>query len=318
VVRLVSHSGAEHEQHENFVVKAVKDTTRQVQSAVHSAMEEVTAPGRMERLKQYVASQLPYRRQYLDAGTHFNASLDAGLDFGSTTRTTTQLAALGTTPDAGSLLHASLVSEVTSATATRGTLVTAILMEPVFSATHQLELPAYCKLVGEVVSAKPAAKLHHNGDLRVIFQRIETPDGMAQLMQGSLEGVEVSRAANLELDEEGGAHATENKTRYLSTGLAIALAAAASHTDNDHGTTDPAGDPGVRAGAGVSGFGFAGSLISLAAKSTPVSMGFAAYGASVSIYSNFLSRGRDVVFPKDTPMEIGFGLPHAQATPPKP
>jgi hypothetical protein len=46
-------------------------------------------------------------------------------------------------------------------------------------------------------------------------------------------------------------------------------------------------------------------------------MGFAAYGASVSIYSNFLSRGRDVVFPKDTPMEIGFGLPHAPPVPAK-
>jgi len=319
VVRLVSHEGANagHERHENFIVKAVEDATRQVHDTVHAAVNDVTTPGRLQRLKHYAASQLPYRRQYLEPGTHFNASLDAALDFGSTTRTPAQLAALGTTPDAGSLLHASLVSEVTSATATRGTPVTAILTEPLFSATHQLVLPAYCKLLGEVVSAKPAGKLHHNGDLRVIFQRIETPEGTAQMMQGSLEGVEVSRAANLELDEEGGAHATENKTRYLSTGLAIALAAAASHTDNEHGTTDPAGDPGVRAGAGVSGFGFAGSLISFAARSTPVSMGFAAYGASVSIYSNFLSRGRDVVFPKDTPMEIGFGLPHAQAVPAK-
>jgi hypothetical protein len=318
VVRLVSHAGAENERHDNFVVKAVRDTTREVETTVHSAIQEVTAPGRMERLKQAVVSQSPYRRQYLNAGTHFNASLEVGLDFGTATRTATELAALGTTPEPGSLLHASLVSEVTSATATRGTPVAAILTEPVFSATHQLVLPAYSKLVGEVVSAKPAAKLHHNGDLRVIFQRIETPEGLAQLMQGSLEGVEVSRAANLALDEEGGAHATENKSRYLSTGLAIALAAAASHPDNEHGTTDAAGDPGVRAGAGVSGFGFAGSLISFAARSTPVSMGFAAYGASVSIYSNFLSRGRDVVFPKDTPMEIGFGLPHPQAAPPRP
>ena len=319
VVRLASHEGAnaDHERHENFIVKAVEDTTRQVHDTVHSAVNDVTTPGRMQRLKHYAASQLPYRRQYLEPGTHFNASLDAALDFGSTTRTSAQLAALGTTPDSGSLLHASLVSEVTSATATRGTPVTAILTEPLFSAAHQLVLPAYCKLVGEVVSAKPAGKLHHNGDLRVIFQRIETPQGTAQMMQGSLEGVEVSRAAHLELDEEGGVHATENKTRYLSTGLAIALAAAASHTDNDHGTTDPAGDPGVRAGAGVSGFGFAGSLISFAARSTPVSMGFAAYGASVSIYSNFLSRGRDVVFAKDTPMEIGFGLPHAPPVPAK-
>jgi hypothetical protein len=36
-------------------------------------------------------------------------------------------------------------------------------------------------------------------------------------------------------------------------------------------------------------------------------MAMGAYGASVSVYSHFLSRGRDVVFPKNTSMEIGFG-----------
>jgi hypothetical protein len=32
-----------------------------------------------------------------------------------------------------------------------------------------------------------------------------------------------------------------------------------------------------------------------------------AYGGGRSIYNNFLGRGRDIVFPKDTMMEIGFG-----------
>jgi hypothetical protein len=46
-------------------------------------------------------------------------------------------------------------------------------------------------------------------------------------------------------------------------------------------------------------------------------MAFGAYGASASIYSNFLSRGRDVILPRDTPLEIGFGAPHAPVNPPK-
>jgi hypothetical protein len=62
-----------------------------------------------------------------------------------------------------------------------------------------------------------------------------------------------------------------------------------------------------------------GAVLGLAVKSTPVSMAFGAYGASMSIYTNFLSRGKDVVLPKDTPMEIGFGAPHAgAAAQPKP
>jgi hypothetical protein len=120
------------------------------------------------------------------------------------------------------------------------------------------------------------------------------------------------------LDDEGGAQATDSKTRYLSTGVAVLLAAAASHTDNEHGTTDAAGDPGVRAGAGVSGSGITGTLISLAAKSQPVSMAFAAYGAGNSVYNNFLSRGKDVVFVKNTPLEIGFSEPHARGAEKKP
>jgi hypothetical protein len=184
------------------------------------------------------------------------------------------------------------------------------LTEPLYSPDHRLILPVNSRLVGQVVQARPARKLHHNGELRVVFERIETPERFTQGMQGSLEGMEVDRAARMKLDEEGGAHATDSKTRYLSTGLTVLLAAAAAHPDAEHGTTDTAGDPGVRTAAGGSGFRLAGALISLAAKATPVSIAFGAYGASSSIYSNFLSRGRDVVLPKDTSLEIGFGNPH--------
>ncbi len=170
----------------------------------------------------------------------------------------------------------------------------------------------------------------------MIFDRIETPEeaiealsqvqaraeqlqASSQAMIGNLEGVEVARSAHMRLDEEGGARTTDNKTRYLSTGLAVLLAAAAAHPDAEHGTVDSGGDPGVRTAAGGSGFRLTGAVLSLAVKSTPVSIAFGAYGASSSIYSNFLSRGRDVVLPKDTPIEIGFGNPHAAAaSPPKP
>jgi hypothetical protein len=90
------------------------------------------------------------------------------------------------------------------------------------------------------------------------------------------------------------------KTRYLSTGLAVLLAAAAAHPDVEHGAADAGGDPGVQTAAGGSGFRLAGAVLSFAAKSTPVSIGFGIYGASASIYSNFLSRGHDLVLPKDT------------------
>jgi hypothetical protein len=312
-----------------------KGKIQEAKDQVNETWQNMTAPGRMHRFKQFLLSQSPYRRQYLEPGTRFVADLDAPLDFGETTRTGGQLAAVGGAPVPDSTLKARLVAEVSSATAVRGTAVTAILTEPLYSPAHQLILPANSRLVGRVLQAKPAHKLHHNGELRVIFERIETSEeavqalsqmqtqaenlqASSQAMAGNLEGLEVARSAHMKLDEEGGARTTDSKTRYLSTGLAVLLAAAATHPDGEHGTTDAAGDPGVRTAAGGSGFRLTGALLSLAVKSAPVSMAFGAYGASASIYSNFISRGQDVVLPKDTPLEIGFGKPHpAAASQPK-
>lgn len=349
VVHLVSNPDKENQKGAagRAADNAKREARGKIQEAkdqVHESWQQLTAPGKMHRLKQYLLAQSPYRRQYLEPGTRFVADLDAPLDFGEIERTGNELAAVGSEPVADSTLKARLVAEVSSATASRGTAVTAVLTEPLYSPTHQLILPANSRLVGEVVQAKPAHLLHHNGELRVIFERIETPEEMqqalaqtpdqvqsedsaapaahlharSQSMIGNLEGVEVDRKANMKLDEEGGAHTVDSKTRYLSTGLAVLLAAAAAHPDAEHGTVDAGGDPGVRAAAGGSGFRLTGALLSLAVKSTPVSIAFGAYGASASIYSNFLSRGHDVVLPRDTPLEIGFGAPHAEtATPAK-
>jgi hypothetical protein len=313
-----------------------KGKIQEAKKQVHDSWAQVTAPGKMHRLHEILVAQLPYRRQYIEPGTRFVADLNEPLTFGETTRTGEQLAQIGTEPTPDSTLKARLVAEVSSATASRGTPVTAILTEPLYSPEHQLILPSESRLVGQVLRAKPAHKLHHNGQLRVIFERIEIPEQAleaaaatkpqveasqvhlenrsnpkSQAMIGNLEGVEVDRASNMKLDEEGGARTTDSKKRYLSTGLAILVAATASNADAERGSVDAAGDPGVRTVAGASGARWTGALLSLVAKSTPVSIAFGVYGASSSIYANFLARGHDVVLPKDTPLEIGVGAPHA-------
>jgi hypothetical protein len=294
----------------NSAKQEVKNRAQDASTAAHQAADEIRTPGRMQRVKQFLVSQLPYRRQYVAVGTRFSASLNQSLFFGAILRTQQQMASIGSAPPADILLHARLMLEVSSATASRGNPVIAELTEPIYSPDHRLVLPAQSRLIGQVVVAKAARHLHRNGELRVIFERLEVPGGDLQRVQGSLEGIEVNRAAHLKLDEEGGARATDSKTRYLSTGIAVLMAAAAAHPDAERGSVDQAGDPAVRAGAGASGFGLAGTLIGLAAKSNAVSIVFSAYGASASIYTNFLSRGRDVVLPKNAPMEIGLGAPH--------
>jgi hypothetical protein len=327
VVHLVSNPAKQ----QGVTDRAKSEAKGKIAEAKQQAREswqKVTAPGKMHRIKEFMVAQSPYRHQYLQPGTRFVAELGTPLEFGTTTRTADQLAMLGTEPVPDSTLKARLVAEVSSATASHGTPVTAVLTEPFYSPSHQLILPANSRLVGQVVKAQPARKLHRNGELRVIFERIETSEEAvqaqtqlqtqaeaqarrSQAMVGNLEGVEVDKSSNIQLDEEGGARTTTSKTRYLSSGLAVMLAAAASHTEVEHGTTEMAG-PGVRTAAGGSGFRLTGALLSLVAKSTPVSMAIGAYGASTSIYANFISRGHDVILPKDTPLEIGFGPPHAK------
>jgi len=48
------------------------------------------------------------------------------------------------------------------------------------------------------------------------------------------------------------------------------------------------------------------------AHSRVVASGFGFYGAAMSVYSHFLARGRDVVYPKDMSMMIGLGTREKQ------
>src|SRR5712691_509835 len=112
-----------------------KGKIAEAKQQAHETWQKVTASGKMHRIKQFLLSQSPYRRQYLEPGTRFVADLDAPLDFGETSRTGAQLAAVGGAPVPDSTLKARLVAEVSSATATRDTAVNAILTEPLYSPT---------------------------------------------------------------------------------------------------------------------------------------------------------------------------------------
>jgi hypothetical protein len=64
---------------------------------------------------------------------------------------------------------------------------------------------------------------------------------------------------------------------------------------------------GGGAANGASGFKLIGTLVGAFAHSRVVATGFGAYGAAMSVYSHFLARGRDVVYPKDMSMVLEFG-----------
>ncbi len=135
-------------------------------------------------------------------------------------------------------------------------------------------IAANSRIVGKVTRAKPASKLHHNGELRVVFEKVSTPEGIAQAVQGNLSGVSVDRAANVKMDEEGGTRVTDNKSRYLLTGLSLMIAASAAHGgDRDAPGGSSGVNPGAGAAAGAVGFKLVGAVVSVAGRSRVFSSG---------------------------------------------
>jgi hypothetical protein len=283
----------------------VSDAKQQARQDWANAKNQIHEPGKMHRLERYAMQQLPVRPQYIDKGTSFNADLQRPLDFGSETVKPEALNAIGTTPPAGGVVHAQLVTPLDSKTTKKGAPVDAVITQPLV-VSDKLFLPEGSHIKGSVLQVRPARRLGRNGQLRIVFHQVVPPSGLEEKIEASLEGVAVSKGEHLSLDSEGGAQVTTPRTRYLTTGIAVALAASSVGGDNDRGASAGRGDAGPGAANGASGFKLIGTVVGLLARSRVVTSSFGFYGAGMSVYSHFLARGRDVVYPKDMSMLIGL------------
>jgi hypothetical protein len=308
VLRFVSAN--EHEKKnkvEDAASKKLSATRQQARQQWNDLQKQIHEPGKMHRLKRIAVSQLPVHPQYIDAGTTFNAELQGPLDFGTEKVPLESLTQVGSPPPDGSVVYARLVTPLSSATAKKGDAVEALITKPLEASQH-LILPEGSVIKGSVMEVRPARRLARNGRLRILFHQVALPNGLEQRVETSLEGVTVAKGEHLKLDQEGGAEVTTPRTRYLKTGFAVMLAASAASPDSDAGRGTPSvGEAGSSAANGASGFRFVGMILGLAARSRTLSAGLGSYGAMMSIYSHFLARGRDVVYPKDMPMVIGLG-----------
>ncbi len=308
VLRFVSANETEKKNKvEDAAGKKVSATRQAIHQQWSELQKQIYEPGRMHKLKRIALAQLPVHPQYIDAGTSFNADLLQPLDFGMEAVSPEALTNIGARPPTGSAVHARLVTALSSATARKGDPVEALITAPLVVSDH-LILPEGSAIKGSVVQAQPARRLGRNGQLRILFHQVAPPNGLEQKVETNLEGVAVAKDEHLKLDAEGGAQVTTPRTRYLTTGIAVMLAATQATPDRDAGQGNPSlGEAGSSAANGASGFRLLGVIFGLAAHSRVVSAGFGSYGAAMSIYYHFLARGRDVVYPKDMAMVIGLG-----------
>jgi len=288
--------------------KKIKEAKQQAHEQWDNAMKELKTPGKVRRLERYGEAQLPVRRQYIPAGTVYFAELEDPLDFGSLVMTVPMASSIGTELPEGSVVHARLVTPLSSATSHKGQDIEAVLSQPLMDG-ERLILPQGSRLKGMVKQAQPARRMKKNGQLRIAFSELVPPDGIEQKIVSTLEAVQAGKDANVRLDSEGGAEATTSKSRYLATAMSIGLATLANDDD---------ASSGAAGGSTVGGFKLVGIVMGAVARSRAFNTTMGAYGAAVSVYTNFIARGREVEFPKNTAMQVGIGTRAATATPPTP
>jgi len=293
--------------------KKVNQAKEEAKREWDDAMKQVQEPGKMRRLERYAVSQLPVHPQYIAAGTVYFAELEDALEFGTEPLTPELASSIGTLPP-GSLVHVRLMTPLSSATSQNGEEVEAVLSQPLFDG-NRLLLPQGSRLKGSVVQVRPARRLSRNGQLRMVFHELLLPDGIQRKVDTTLESIQSGKGEGVKLDSEGGAEASSPKTRYLATGISVALALASSRTDADARDGDAGGNTSNRVAGGAGGFKLIGIALGVFVHSQPLGMAMGAYGASVSIYAHFIARGRDVVFPKNTAMDISVTTRSSTAAP---
>src|ERR1700723_784310 len=265
-----------------------------------SAMQQVKEPGKVRKIERYAVAQLPVHPQYIDAGTVYLAELQQPLHFGSEPLTPQLAASLSSLPPDGSFVRARLVTPLSSATSQIDDQVEAMLTRPLFDG-DRLILPQGAILRGSVVQVEPARHMSRNGQLRFVFHDLVLPNGLDQKVSTVLAGVQAGKTDNLKLDSEGGARAISPKSRYLQTGIALGLAAVSAAGDGDADVLN-------KSAGGANGFKLVGIAVGIAGRSNPLGIAMGALGARRSVYIHFIARGRDVVFPENTAMQIGIGV----------
>jgi type IV secretory pathway VirB10-like protein len=280
---------------------------QQARDEWNNTIKQLKTPGRMHRLERYAEAQLPVHAQYIPAGTMYFAELEEPLNFGNETLPAEKAAVIGGDLPEGSVVHARLVTPLSSATAQKGEEVEAVLARPLFNGDRLL-YPQGSLLVGAVSQVQPARRLKKNGQLRIAFHQVVLPDGIAQKVEAALVGVQAGQEENVKLDSEGGAEASNPKSRYFNTSVSLGLAAIAGRGDEDAKGPDTTGTTGSRAAGGAGGFKLVGMVAGALIQSRAFGYSMGAFGAGRSIYQNFLTRGHEVVFPKNTAMDVAIGV----------
>ena len=269
----------------------------QEKQRLKDAVSQVTAPGRGDRLVQFLYTQLPYHPERIDSGTAWIVNLSQPLAI-NMTNSSLPVTAKADPPAEPTLrewrLHAYLQQTISSANRKPGDTFEATVSEPIFDSRHQVVVPQGSELVGEITQSKPARSFGRQGKLRFHFRQLRLPSGFSQPVEGTLAGIDANKSADLQIDSEGGI-APRPQNRVV---LPLVLTFLAGRAFDDDGSR--LGHSAVAS----NGFGIVGRIVGMAASSRNVAAGIGFYGAALAFYVLWLAHGKDVVFVKNTRIDV--------------
>lgn len=271
---------------------------------LQQARETITAPGKKERLTDFVYGQLPYHPQRILRDTEWTFDLTAPLEVAADPSWQpgwhpVEKLDPPEKPDVQSdpsrlHLHAYLAQELTSAKATSGERFDAVVTQPLYAADHSVEVPVGSVLVGQVTQAAPARRFGRGGKLRFVFRELKRPE-REEAIEGTVTAAIADKSASLALDSEGGFR-PEKRNRLVGPLVLGLLGSQALDGEGEHKT--------VQNTVASNGFGFAGRIAGAASGSRNVATGFGMYALAVSLYRNYIARGKDISFARGTQIEI--------------
>jgi hypothetical protein len=279
-------------------------------TAARTDLAAFIAPGKGDRLLQFIYSQIPYHPQRIEKGTSWTIETSAPIEVPAQPETASAAPAIPTrkphfwepqvasppAADTGAwVIEANLAQDLSSEASTKGQPIKAIVAEPIYNEDHTVAVPQGATLIGTVSRAQPARKFGRTGVLSFNFTQLAMPERETQTVETKLTGAD--SAQDIALNSEGQAKSKPQDKIAIPLFLAL-MAARPLDQDNRSGhPTDTVQKNGV---GGAAGLGLVGTIVGIAGGSRYAAAGIGYWGAARAIYSRWIAHGQKITFAKDT------------------
>ena len=291
--------------------------------ALKSALTSTVKQSAGNPVKKLLWGMSPYHPSSLAAGTNLDAVLLQPLDFGEAVFQKGALDAVGSQAPADTVVSARLSHCPEFKHCPTWNSHRSATDPPDLHIGSPLIFPAGSTLHGKVTDVNHARSFHRNGQLAFSFTTLEVPamtasGTPAQAIEGSLFSAAVNHdMKNLRINETARKSSNPRRGSSVRPGLSSKRTAHSGLTSHSFEAALLGGYRNKFLNQLVgreSTFGLPGSITG--AMVPPVAIGLGVFGAARSVYSNFIARGRNIVLPANTPMQIRLttAAPREQST----